>query len=218
MITDLSRLRKNYKKRNVFNKIPDNPFYLFDDWFQNEILIQKKNNINQEVNAMSLSTIGKDGGPETRIVLLKEYSKNGFIFYTNYLSSKGISIKNFPKVCLSFFWNRTDRQIIIKGVTSKLKIKKSNEYFDKRPIENQLSSWSSRQSTFILNKDFLEKKYKKWSFFFKNKKITRPFYWGGYIVSPYKIEFWQGQPNRLHNRLVYQLKEDKIWIVKQLSP
>ncbi|WP_185877869.1 pyridoxamine 5'-phosphate oxidase [Blattabacterium cuenoti] len=217
MIIDLSGLRKNYSN-NYFScsEIPMDPFQLFHDWFQYEKSFSESEN--KEINAMSLSTIGKDGAPETRIVLLKEYSNKGFIFYTNYYSSKGISIKLYPKVCLSFFWEKTSRQIIIKGITSKIKKIKSDIYFEKRPINNNLGSWASRQSSIIPSRKYLLNKYKKWKNFFKKKDISRPFYWGGYLVYPYKMEFWQGKPNRLHDRLSYELKNNKEWIIHRLSP
>ncbi|WP_185877349.1 pyridoxamine 5'-phosphate oxidase [Blattabacterium cuenoti] len=218
MNIDLSSLRKNYKKNLSEYSIQKNPFQLFHNWFQKEKLIHKNENLNQEINAMSLSTIGIDGSPDTRIVLLKEYSNKGFVFYTNYLSIKGISIKKFPKVCLSFFWEKTERQVIIKGITYKINKKKSDEYFDKRPRENKIGCWSSKQSSIIPSRKYLINKYKKWDKYFTKKKLTRPFYWGGYIVDPYKMEFWQGSSNRLHDRIVYKLIENKEWIIQILSP
>ncbi|WP_185873280.1 pyridoxamine 5'-phosphate oxidase [Blattabacterium cuenoti] len=215
MIIDLSGLRKNYYN-DYCQKIPRNPFQLFHYWFQYEKSFYKSKK--KEINAMSLSTIGKDGCPETRIVLLKEYSNKGFIFYTNYYSSKGISIRIYPRVCLSFFWEKTSRQIIIKGVTSKIDRKKSDIYFNKRPINNNLGCWASRQSSIITSRKYLLNKYKKWKKFFENKNITRPFYWGGYLVYPYKMEFWQGKSNRLHDRLSYELQDNKKWLIRRLSP
>lgn len=214
MVFNLSKFRKNYKKNILIeSESPKNPFYLFHDWFQYEKSIKKE----EEINAMSLSTLGKNGFPETRIVLLKEYSEKGFVFYTNYYSSKGKSIFSIPKVCISFFWKKTERQIIIKGIASKLSRKKSDQYFNNRPKGNKIGSWSSKQSTVIKSRNFLIKQYKKWSSFFRKKIITRPFYWGGYIVKPYTIEFWQGRPNRLHDRIIYIRKENK-WNLKRLSP
>ncbi|BBA17491.1 pyridoxamine 5'-phosphate oxidase [Blattabacterium cuenoti] len=216
MTVDLSNFRKNYEKNSLLEfDVPEKPFLLFDEWFQQEKKLQKDN---EEINAMSLSTIGEDGCPETRVVLLKEYSENGFIFYTNYFSSKGKSIQNIPKVCISFYWKKMERQIIIKGITSKVQKKKSDEYFHKRPRENQIGSWASRQSMILPSKKYLFKQYNKWKDFFDKKIIKRPFDWGGYIVKPYKMEFWQGQPNRLHDRLIYILKKEKKWILYRFYP
>ncbi|WP_185857927.1 pyridoxamine 5'-phosphate oxidase [Blattabacterium cuenoti] len=218
MTVNLSNFRKNYTRSPLLeSKAPKKPFQLFDDWFQQEKSFHQKKD-NEEINAMSISTIGEDGGPETRVVLLKEYSENGFIFYTNYYSLKGIAIQNTPKVCISFYWKNMERQIIIKGITSKIQRKKSDEYFRNRPRENQIGSWVSRQSMIISSKEYLLKQYKKWNNFFHQKTIKRPFYWGGYIVKPYKMEFWQGQPNRLHDRLVYILEKETKWILYRLSP
>lgn len=218
MSVDLSNFRKNYEKNSLLeSEVPKEPFQLFDNWFKQEKYFHKEKD-SEEINAMSISTIGEDGGPETRVVLLKEYSENGFIFYTNYYSLKGRAIQNIPKVCISFYWKKMERQILIKGITSKIQRKKSDEYFNNRPRGNQIGSWASRQSMIISSKEYLLKQYKKWNNFFGQKIIKRPFDWGGYIVKPYKMEFWQGQPNRLHDRLVYILEKEKKWILYRLSP
>ncbi|WP_185862440.1 pyridoxamine 5'-phosphate oxidase [Blattabacterium cuenoti] len=220
MTFDLSDYRKNYSNKELLeSEVPKEPFQLFHDWFEQEKFLNEKNKNNEEINAMSISTIGKDGGPEIRVVLLKEYSKKGFIFYTNYYSLKAKAIQNIPNVCISFFWKKTERQIIIKGITSKIKRKKSDEYFHNRPKEHQIGCWASKQSCTILSKKYLLEQYKKWNNFFDKKTtIKRPFYWGGYIIKPYKMEFWQGQPHRLHDRLVYSLNKEKKWILYRLSP
>ncbi|AGD97963.1 pyridoxamine 5'-phosphate oxidase [Blattabacterium sp. (Blatta orientalis) str. Tarazona] len=216
MTFDLSNYRKIYKKITLTEaEVPLDPFKLFHKWFQEEKNIHK---VNEEYNAMSISTIGEDGVPETRIVLLKMYSEEGFIFYTNYRSLKGKSIQKRPKVCISFYWPNTERQILIKGNVMKLPKNQSDEYFSRRPIENQVGCWASKQSTVIPSKPHLLIQYKKWSAFFKKNIIKRPFDWGGYIVKPYKMEFWQGQPNRLHDRLVYGLTKTNKWNLYRLSP
>ncbi|WP_185852748.1 pyridoxamine 5'-phosphate oxidase [Blattabacterium cuenoti] len=216
MTFDLSNYRKIYKKNSLTEtEVPLNPFKLFHKWFQEEKNIHK---VNEEYNAMSISTIGEDGVPETRIVLLKMYSEEGFIFYTNYRSLKGRSIQKRPKVCISFYWKNTERQILIKGNVMKLSKNQSDEYFSRRPIENQIGCWASKQSTVIPSKQHLLIQYRKWSSFFKKNIIKRPFDWGGYIVKPYKMEFWQGQPNRLHDRLVYSLTKTNKWNFHRLSP
>ncbi|WP_185858498.1 pyridoxamine 5'-phosphate oxidase [Blattabacterium cuenoti] len=217
MIFDLTNYRKNYHSNSLLeSKVPKEPFQLFHEWFEQEKFLSKKNN--EEINAMSISTIGKDGCPETRVVLLKEYSKEGFIFYTNYYSFKGRSIQYMPKVCISFYWKNTERQIIIKGITYKTKKEKSDKYFHKRPKENQIGCWASKQSSKISSKEYLLEQYKKWNNFFYDQTIKRPFYWGGYIIKPYKMEFWQGQNKRLHDRLVYSLDKETKWSLYRLSP
>ncbi|WP_185873820.1 pyridoxamine 5'-phosphate oxidase [Blattabacterium cuenoti] len=215
MIFDLSNYRKIYKKNSLIESIvPLSPLKLFHNWF----LEEKKNSFNEELNAMSISTIGNDKCPETRIVLLKKYSEEGFFFYTNYRSFKGRSIQKNPKVCISFYWQKTERQIIIKGNVHKLSNYQSDEYFYKRPKENKLGCWASEQSSIIPSKNYLLNQYNKWKLYFKNKKIKRPFSWGGYVVHPYKMEFWQGQPHRLHDRLVYHLIKKNKWKLYRLSP
>ncbi|WP_185882398.1 pyridoxamine 5'-phosphate oxidase [Blattabacterium cuenoti] len=215
---DLSNYRKNYESRKylIEQNIPTIPIELFHSWFQEE---KKMSSNDQEVNTMSISTIGKDGAPETRIVLLKQYSEKGFIFYTNYLSAKGLAIQQNPQTCISFYFYNTNRQILIKGKTFKLNIQQSDRYFNERPREHKIGSWASKQSTIIPSKEYLLDQYNKWKIFFKKCIIIkRPFDWGGYIVKPYKMEFWQGQPYRLHDRLVYYLETDKKWNVFRLSP
>ncbi|AWU42980.1 pyridoxamine 5'-phosphate oxidase [Blattabacterium punctulatus] len=221
MTFDLSDYRKIYKKNNLIESdVPSDPLKLFHNWFQEEKNIHKiHKKINEETNAMSISTIGKDGVPETRIVLLKMYSQKGFIFYTNYYSLKGRSIQKNPKVCISFYWPNTERQIIIQGDIIKLSKNESDEYFYKRPKKNQIGCWASKQSVIIPSKEYLFIQYQKWTHFFKIHMIKRPFYWGGYIVKPYKMEFWQGQPNRLHDRLIYSnLEKKNKWKLYRLSP
>ncbi|AER40839.1 MAG: pyridoxamine 5'-phosphate oxidase [Flavobacteriales bacterium] len=216
MTFDLYNYRKIYTKKSLMeSKVPLDPLTLFHSWFQEEKEVHPPNT---ETNAMSISTIGEDGVPETRIVLLKMYSKDGFVFYTNYRSFKGLSIHKKPKVCISFYWPNTERQIIIKGKALKLSINKSDEYFYKRPKENQVGCWASKQSSIIPSKDYLLSQYQKWSNFFKEHRIKRPFYWGGYVVKPYKMEFWQGQPHRLHDRLIYEFEKENKWKLYRLSP
>ncbi|WP_185850969.1 pyridoxamine 5'-phosphate oxidase [Blattabacterium cuenoti] len=219
MFFDLSNYRKDYKKNSLIEtEVPMNPLELFHKWFQEEKNISTNKEKYEDYNAMSLSTIGEDGGPETRIVLLKMYSEKGFIFYTNYRSIKGQAIQKRPKVGISFYWPNTERQILIKGNVRKISKDKSDKYFYKRPIENQIGSWASKQSRIIPSKKYLLIQYKKWYFFFKKHIIKRPFDWGGYLVKPYRMEFWQGQPNRLHDRIVYSLEKKNDWSLFRLSP
>lgn len=212
MSKDLSDFRKSYLK-GVLNEgeLPGNPIKLFSDWFG--FIDSKRTEL--EPNAMSLSTVNKDNTPSTRIVLLKKFSKEGFVFFTNYNSRKGQAIKNNPNVSLSFFWPSTEQQVIISGIASKLDEIDSENYFNSRPIGSQLGALVSNQSEVIKSRDILENKMTELKL--SKTNIIRPKNWGGYIVSPFSIEFWQGRDNRLHDRILYK-KENDIWNYVRLSP
>lgn len=212
MSKDLSDFRKSYLK-GVLNEgeLPRNPIKLFSDWFA--FIDSKRTEL--EPNAMSLSTVNKDNTPTTRIVLLKKFSKEGFVFFTNYNSRKGQAIKNNPNVSLSFFWPSTEQQVIISGIASKLDEIDSENYFNSRPIGSQLGAIVSNQSEVIKSRDILENKMTELKL--SKTNIIRPKNWGGYNVSPFSIEFWQGRDNRLHDRILYK-KENGIWNYVRLSP
>lgn len=210
---DLSNYRKSYEKSELIEgAIPDNPFELFSIWFHEAEAIGGT----EEVNAMTIATIGQDGFPKSRIVLLKQFTSEGFIFFTNYESEKGKSIAENPNVCLSFFWPYAERQVIIKGKAEKTSDQVSDEYFHSRPFGSQLGAVASHQSEVILSREVLEDKIRTLETEFSGKEITRPSYWGGYLVKPYEIEFWQGRPNRLHDRIRFQL-QDLAWKKDRLS-
>ncbi len=212
---DLSNYRKAYVKNELDeNKVPENPMELFQSWFYE---IEKSNTID-EANAMTLSTIGKDGYPKSRVVLLKKYTYEGFIFYTNYQSDKGQSIALNNNVCLSFFWHAAERQIIIKGKAEKIAENLSDGYFETRPKGSQLGALISNQSQPIPNREFLEEKLKAAEQEYEGKEVPRPKHWGGFLVKPIEIEFWQGRANRLHDRIRYQLSNDFSWKIERLSP
>ena len=211
---DLSDFRKQYTKgRLIASEVPPNPFILFKDWFDE---VQSKGK-EQETNAMTLSTQQPDGGVASRVVLLKEVSDEGFVFYTNYNSSKGQSIEHNNQVCISFFWQSMERQVIVQGTARKLPPEVSDQYFQSRPRGSQMGAHASNQSEVIENRFTLEKRLKFLEDQYKNKPIPRPTHWGGYVVSPHSIEFWQGRTNRLHDRLVYKQKSS-TWVIKRLSP
>ncbi len=194
--------------------ISDNPIELFQKWFYE---VEASEGID-EPNAMTISTIGLDGFPKSRVVLLKKYTFEGFIFYTNYTSEKGKAIANNPNVCLSFFWPNMERQIIIKGKAEKLAENLSDGYFESRPEGSKLGAIVSDQSSVIPSRSVLEEKLKALEKEFQGKEIQRPDFWGGYMVKPVSIEFWQGRPNRLHDRVRYSLQEDYNWKIERLAP
>jgi pyridoxamine 5'-phosphate oxidase len=212
---DLGNYRKSYDKSELLQEnVPENPIELFRDWF---IEVDTHYNID-ETNAMTISTIGRDGFPKSRVVLLKKYTHEGFIFYTNYDSEKGKAIALNPNVCLSFFWNSAERQIIIKGKAEKISENLSDGYFESRPRGSQLGAIVSNQSTVVADRNELEAKLMALEAAYKGKDIERPKYWGGYIVRPVELEFWQGRPNRLHDRIRYQLQTDYNWKIERLAP
>lgn len=215
MNNDLSNYRKSYERKALLEAdVPENPLELFQKWFY-EV---DKNFPEIETNAMTLSTISLDGFPKGRVVLLKKYTYEGFIFYTNYSSEKGKAILSNNKVCLSFFWHGAEQQIIIKGKAEKITDNLSDGYFESRPRGSQLGAIVSDQSEVIENREFLEEKLKALESEYEGKEIPRPKFWGGFIVKPVEVEFWQGRPNRLHDRIRYQLQEDYSWKIERLSP
>ena len=164
---------------------------------------------------MTLSTVDFKNRPRNRVVLLKKISKKGFVFYTNYDSRKGIDINNNQNVSISFFWPYFERQVIIEGICSKISAIDSDKYFYSRPIESQIGAIVSSQSTVIPNREHIENKFN--SFKLKHPEISRPSNWGGYIIEPRNIEFWQGRKNRLQDRIIYHYDETK-WSISRLSP
>lgn len=215
MEKDLSHYRKNYERNPLIEKeLPENPMELFQKWF----LEADDFDGLEEANAMSVSTIGLDGFPKTRIVLLKKFTWEGFIFYTNYKSEKGRAIEANPNVCLNFFWHGPERQIIIKGVAEKIAPNLSDGYFESRPDGSKLGAWASDQSEEIDSRDALDLKLKQFEEAYANKEIPRPENWGGIIVKPVSMEFWQGRPNRMHDRILFALQEDYEWKVTRLQP
>ncbi|MCG9792762.1 pyridoxamine 5'-phosphate oxidase [Flavobacterium algicola] len=214
-MNDLSNYRKSYEKSELLEStIPEDPINLFNRWFH-EI---EDFGGTEEVNAMTVSTFGLDGFPKSRVVLLKKFSEDGFVFYTNYHSEKGKAISANPKICLSFFWHSMERQVIIKGIASKVPENVSDNYFDSRPDGSKLGAIVSDQSEVIPSREYLEKELKKLEVEFENKEILRPTHWGGFIVEPIEVEFWQGRPNRLHDRIRYSLQEDYSWKAERMAP
>lgn len=212
---DLSDYRKSYEKSQLLETtIPEDPINLFNKWFYET----KESGGVDEVNAMTVTTIGLDGFPKARVVLLKKYNEEGFIFYTNYDSEKGKAILNNPNICLSFFWHSMERQVIIKGIAEKTSASVSDTYFDSRPDGSKLGAIVSPQSDVIPSREYLDDKLKQLELKYEGKPIPRPENWGGFLVRPVAVEFWQGRPNRLHDRIRYQLGDDYNWKIERLSP
>jgi|TARA_B110000238_G_scaffold195013_1_gene233666 pyridoxamine 5'-phosphate oxidase len=215
MEKDLSNYRKSYQKSELLESmIPENPMELFQQWFH-EI---EESNSNEESNAMTIATNGNDGFPKSRVVLMKKFTWEGFIFYTNYNSEKGKAIAEDPNICLSFFWHTLERQIIIKGIVEKISENISDGYFESRPDGSKLGAWASDQSEVVDSRETLDKRLKTFEEKYNKKEIPRPEHWGGYLVKPVSIEFWQGRPNRMHDRIRYTLEEKIDWKIERLAP
>ena len=215
MAQDLSNYRKSYDRQELLeSNCPENPIELFRDWF----LKADASELVHESNAMTVTSIGLDNFPKSRVVLLKKYTWDGFIFYTNYKSEKGTAIAFNNNVCLSFFWPGLEQQIIIKGHAEKVPENISDGYFESRPDGSKLGAWASNQSQVVSSREELDQNLKKFAQKFEGQEIQRPPHWGGFIVKPISIEFWQGRPNRMHDRLRYSLLKDFSWKLERLAP
>jgi len=211
---DLGNLRKSYTKNELkAADIANDPMAFFGSWF-NEAEHHPEID---EANAMTLATLGLDDYPKARVVLLKAINEKGFVFYTNYQSEKGLSIAHHAKVGLSFFWPALERQVIIKGTAEQLKPEVSNAYFNSRPKGSQLGALVSEQSKVITDRSILEAKLEALEIEYQDKSVDRPEHWGGYVVVPKCIEFWQGRPNRLHDRIRCQW-QGSFWNIERLAP
>lgn len=211
---DLGHLRKSYQKGALnIDDIQNDPMIFFKNWFDQANETQAI----EEANAMTLSTLGLDDFPKSRIVLLKALIEEGFVFYTNYQSEKGISIAHHSKVGLAFFWPPLERQVIIKGEAVKLTNEASDAYFQSRPKGSQIGAIVSDQSKVISDRSIMEAKLEALEIEYAEKDVPRPEHWGGYVVKPQCIEFWQGRPNRLHDRIRCQL-QGNFWNIERLAP
>ncbi len=214
MNRDLTGYRKSYEKSVLEEKnLPESPFALFLHWFKE---VEETGGVD-EVNAMTVTTSGLDGFPKSRIVLLKNFDEDGFVFYTNYDSEKGKAMRDNNKVCISFFWPNLERQVIIKGEVHKTSEEQSIAYFKSRPRGSQLGAWVSNQSEVITSREILDKKLKNLESQYQNKEIPKPPFWGGYCVQPIEFEFWQGRANRLHDRIRF-FGNGNEWVISRLSP
>jgi pyridoxamine 5'-phosphate oxidase len=215
MQNDLSDFRKTYKKKELLESTIDaNPLQQFRTWFYEAV----EHGGADEPNAMAVASLGLDGFPKNRMVLLKKYNEEGFVFYTNYDSEKGKSILAHPKICLSFYWPSLERQVIIKGIAEKTPEIDSDNYFQSRPKGSQLGAVVSDQSEVVASRETLENKLAALEKEYESIEVPRPKNWGGFLVRPISLEFWQGRPNRLHDRIRYTLTEDFDWKIERLAP
>jgi len=214
MAAKIADIRKNYSKKKLSEvKANPDPLKQFAKWWKQAV----KSNL-EEANAMTLATASPDGLPSARIVLLKDFSEKGFTFFTNYSSFKGQQLSENPKACLVFFWKELERQVRITGLVEKISDEANNEYFHSRPVNSQLGAIASPQSQVIESREWLDEKFKQIKKEIAGSNIQRPSNWGGYIVKPVIIEFWQGRPSRLHDRLQYTLQENAEWKMERLAP
>lgn len=211
---NIAGIRKEYQQQSLSeNDIEKNPFSQFGKWWNDALQAEL-----EEVNAMTLATASATGLPAARIVLLKGFDENGFVFFTNYESYKGMQLEENPRACLVFFWAALERQVRITGLVEKTPASESDEYYNSRPQGSRIGAWVSPQSRVINSRDVLLANEKKYHQQFEGKTIERPLHWGGYRVKPITIEFWQGRESRLHDRIQYTLEAAGEWKIERLAP
>lgn len=212
-MTKISDLRKNYTQAGLLElDIVANPYAQFQLWFEQAVAADIL-----EPNAMTVATVTAEGKPSARIVLLKDFDDRGFVFYTNYNSQKGIELQHCPYAALVFLWGDLERQVRIEGRIEFVAAAEATAYFHSRPASSQLGAWASEQSTIIPDRSILEQRLQQLEIQYQDQEIPKPPHWGGVRVIPHEIEFWQGRPSRLHDRLRYQLV-DGTWKIDRLSP
>lgn len=213
MTRDIADIRRDYEGGSLDEgQVPKDPFTMFDEWFALALDTDP-----QDANAMTLSTVDSQGLPHARVVLLKGFDQNGMVFYTNYHSHKGSELANVPHAALTFWWPKLARQVRIEGRTEQVSEQESDEYFSSRPRGSQLGAWIATQSVVIPDRDWIEQRQRRFEKAYEGQDIPRPVHWGGYRVVPEMIEFWQGQPSRLHDRVRYG-RRDGHWEVVRLAP
>lgn len=213
-MSNISGIRKEYQLQTLNETdVHSNAIKQFDKWWGEAVLSEIV-----ELNAMTLATATSNGLPSARIVLLKDYDENGFVFFTNYHSHKGMELDENPFACLVFFWKELERQVRIDGTVEKIAAAESDAYFNSRPPESKIGAWASPQSQVINSRQVIEENLTELQKSFAGKEIDRPAHWGGYIVKPTLIEFWQGRPGRLHDRIQYSALADGAWNIKRLAP
>lgn len=212
-MSTIADLRREYASRALGeDQAAADPIRQFTAWFEEAASAQIL-----DVNAMTLATTTPDGDPDARIVLLKGFDDDGFVFFTNYDSAKGRELAVRPRACLLFFWVELERQVRITGSVTRVSTAESDEYFHSRPVESQIGAWASAQSTTVANRAALEERYGELAAKYAGQAVPLPPFWGGYRVAPEKIEFWQGRPSRLHDRLLYS-RAAGGWTRSRLSP
>lgn len=210
----IADIRNEYTLKELdLHEVSPNPLDQFKKWLQEAIDSKVV-----EPTAMTLTTVSAQGSPSSRVVLLKGVEEHGFKFFTNYNSHKAQEIQKNPHVSLNFFWGELERQVRIEGSIHKLSEEESDLYFQSRPRESQIGAWVSPQSKIIKDREFLLNEFEKLSTQYKGKNIPKPPYWGGYNIHPLRIEFWQGRPNRLHDRILYQRDSEINWKIVRLAP
>lgn len=215
MEENLADYRKSYEKDELrAEELTPHPMDFFKRWFDEA----EKSARGVEANAMTISTVDENGYPKNRVVLLKKFTDSGFVFYTNYQSEKGRSILRHPKVSASFFWPWLERQVIVKGDVVQLPAEESDAYFAVRPRGSQIGAWVSRQSQPIESRRVLEERRAAMTQRFAGRDIPRPDFWGGFLIQPNSVEFWQGRPDRLHDRFRYSGSGKNQWKRERLSP
>lgn len=209
----IADLRRDYASRALSEAQADaDPIRQFTTWFDEAVNAQLL-----DVNAMTLATVSASGDPAARIVLLKGFDASGFVFFTNYESAKGQDLAAHPRACLLMFWRELERQVRITGSIAKVSTAESAEYFHSRPFESQVGAWASAQSTTVADRAQLEARYADLAAQYAGQVVPLPPFWGGYRVTPERMEYWQGRPSRLHDRLLYTRTADG-WSRSRLSP
>ncbi|RYD79775.1 MAG: pyridoxamine 5'-phosphate oxidase [Sphingobacteriales bacterium] len=210
----ISHLRQEYSRHELSEEsVEKEPIKQFRIWFKDALAAEI-----HEPNAMALGTCGADGQPSVRIVLLKDFDEKGFVFYTNYNSNKGKDLAENPKAAITFLWLGLERQIRIEGTVEKVSAQDSDAYFESRPFGSRLGAWSSPQSQEISKEELLQREENFKEKYEKNETVPRPEHWGGYRLIPQTIEFWQGRPSRMHDRILYKLDETGNWRTTRLAP
>jgi pyridoxamine 5'-phosphate oxidase len=210
----IAAIRRDYMKEALSeNQVEENPFRQFDRWWDEAVKAEI-----DEVNAMTLSTVSSDGKPTARIVLLKGYDDYGFVFFTNYESRKGKDLLLNPNASLLFFWKELERQVRIEGTCEKVSEAESDQYFYSRPEGSRIGAWASPQSQVISSRDVLDSNLAELEKRFRDTPVTRPPHWGGYRIKPHTMEFWQGRPSRLHDRIAYSQDSLGDWKFARLAP